>query len=557
MMYLKYTFYLLLCLLQIYTIFAQEHFQIECDSISNTDFGRRFCFFRHINNKTLQNVTFKPNSIADEKRELIFDNCTIDALPLGIFEYFPNIKTVYAWNIKLQNVTKEAFRNSKELRVLDLSKNHIGSLDEYAFYLARQLIELDLNQNMIQSIHVNAFSGLELLKILNLDNNRIQLLPANSFASLTQLRMIRLSHNSIKMIPVELFGQNIRLQELYLNDNAIEWMFGELTFRHLPNVNQFDLHNNPNANPGCCVINAQSIDIRNTNSKGCYVGSRTKQILANNNQITFIDSSDAILRNLEHVELANNRLYKMNNLTRFDKMIYLDLMNNTINDIDLRSFANMHRLEMLNLRNSGLSKIYYGMFSNKTKLKFLDISYNSLQHIDFRMFLTMKSLTKLHLDGNNLNKIDAAEIRKIFPSLSKISISENDWSCHSLASIIKYLESNGIELDSIDSTKNKENINGIPCATIVDTDTSTEIEVILNSNEFTVTRNKPDVTSYTTSTPASTLGDMSDKKYCNQDSNAFNMHLIRRLLELKYNIQNSIRSANEAAEKLEDILSLS
>lgn len=553
MMCLKYTF-LIIFLLQICGAFGNESIQIECDSISNTDFGRRYCFIRHMNNKTFHNVTFKPNSIADEKRELIFDNCTLDALPVGFFEYFPNIKTVYAWNIKLHNVTKEVFRNSNALSVLDLSKNNIEKLDEHTFSLANQLTELHLSKNLIQSIHVNAFSGLAQLKILNLDHNKIQLIPANCFTPLTQLKSIRLSYNSIKMIPVELFGQNLRLEDIYLNDNAIEWMFGELTFRHLAYVNKFDLHNNPNANPGCCVINAQRIDIRNTNSKGCYIGSRTKQLMANDNRIMFIDTNDATLTNLEHIELANNRLQKMHNLTRFDKMTHLDLMNNSINDIELTSFSNMHRLEVLNLQNSGLTRIQFGMFSHKSKLKFLDISYNDLRHIDFQMFVSMNSLKKLHLDGNSLNEIDAAEIRKIFPSLLKISISNNDWSCQNLASIIKNLESSGIELDSVDLTKNTENIKGVPCTTDINNN-----EVISEGNEITVTSKSPDDKSYAASIPTTspTPNDMSSKKYCDHGSDAFHFYLIHRLVELKTDIQNSIQSASEAAKKLEYLLNSS
>lgn len=560
-MCLKYNL-LLLCLLEIYGVATSENIQIECDSISNTDFGRRFCFIRHINNKTLDNVIFKPNPIADEKRELIFDNCTIDALPLGFFEYFPNVKTVYAWHIKLKNVTKEAFRNSKELLTVDLSKNHIGTLDEGAFSLAKQLTQLDLSMNLIESIHVNAFSGLEKLKTLNLDHNKLQFIPAYSLSPLTQLNTIRLSYNSIKMIPVELFTQNVRLQNIYLNDNAIQWIFGELTFQHLPNVNEFDMHNNPNASPGCCVINAQSINIQNTNSKGCYVGSRTKRILANNNQITFIDSNDATTTNLEHVELANNRLQQIVNLTRFEKLIHLDLMNNTIKDIDLITFANMFRLEVLNLRNSGLSKISYGMFSNKPDLKILDIAYNGLRYVDFQMFVSLKSLKQLHLDGNSLNKIDAEEIRKVFPSLTKIGISENDWSCTNLAAIIKHLESFGIELDSIDATTNTENIKGVPCTT--NTDSSTDNEVVSNGNGIVITRNEPDEKNHAVATAASvvsatstaTSSDTGDKEHCNQGPSAFHMHLIHYLFELRNDIQHSMQSVSETSKKLDYILNL-
>ncbi|XP_031632377.1 leucine-rich repeat-containing protein 15-like [Contarinia nasturtii] len=530
-MFLKHLFSYI-CVYCVYSFKTIKSTQIECDPISNTDFGRRFCFIRHINDGIIQNVTFKPNPIADEKRELIFDNCTLHFLPLGIFTNFPNIKTLYGWNIKLKNLTKEVFRNSKELFVLDFSKNNIGVLDTNTFHLAKSLNQLDLSRNQIQIIHTDAFTGLEQLKMLNLDNNKLQLIPANCFKPLIQLQTIRLSHNLIKMIPTELFEQNIYLHGIYLNDNAIEWLYGELTFRHLTRVNEFDLHNNPNANLGCCVINAQSIDIRNTNSIGCYIGSRTRRVVANNNHISYIDSYDAISTNLEYVDLANNQLQKILNLTRFESLIHLDLMNNTMDDIGLNSFANMHRLEILNLQNSGLSKIYFGLFSHKSKLKILDISYNNLGNIDFQMFVSMTSLLKLHLDGNNLTKIDATELRKIFPALSKMSISQNNWSCQHLASIIKYLESNGIALDSIDSTKNTENIKGIPCKS---NDESQIIEnpVSLKESDAEVSKQK----SVLTNIPG---GIAYDQKL--------------RLLQLKYVIQNTIESANEAGKKIENIL---
>lgn len=544
----KYNIFLFFCVLQVYSIYSIKNIQIECDSISNTDFGRRFCFFRHMNDGIIQNATFKPNPIADEKRELIFDNCTLDVLPYRIFEYFPNIETVYAWNIKLKELTKEVFRNSKELLVLDLSRNNIGKLDENTFYLAKHLTQLDLSRNEIQTIHTDAFSGLARLKVLNLNQNKLQLIPANSFGPLIQLRTIRLSHNLIKMIPVELFEHNIQLNDIYLNDNAIEWMFGELTFRHLPHVNEFNLHNNPNANLGCCVINAQSIDIRNTNSMGCYIGSRTKRVYANNNQISFVDSIDAISTHLEHVDLADNRLRKMINLTRFESLIHLDLTNNSINDIGLNSFAAMHRLELLNLRNSGLSKIYFGMFSNKSKLKTLDISYNRLGYIDFRMFISMKSLMNLRLDGNSLNKIDSTDIRKIFPTLSRISISENNWSCQNLATFVNYLD--GIKLDSFDSTRNTENIKGIPCTMSTNSDNESSTWSLKGSG-VTISK-QPEEKNYEIFTTG--LSDIDYRKSYEQSSKTSEMLQTLRLLELKYDIQSTIQSANEAAKKLENML---
>lgn len=550
-----------LCILQFIRIYSSENVEIECDAISsfglrivNTDFGRPFCFIRHLNQGILHHVTYKPNPISDAKREIIFDNCTLSELPLGLFQHFPHVKTMYVWNIRLRNVTKEVFRNSNELLSVDLSKNHIDQLASHTFSLTKKLTQLDLSQNRIETVHVDAFSGLEHLNILDLNNNKLQLIPANCFIPLTQLKTLRLGHNLIKMIPVELFAQNLRLQNIYLNDNDIEWLFGAQTFRHLTNVNEFDLHNNPIVNPAnCIVINAESIDIRDTNSMGCYIGSRTKRILANNNRISYIDCSNATATNLEHVDLANNRLTQMSNLTRFENLKHLNLRNNRIHDIGLNSFAQMHRLEVLNLQNSGLRKIYYGLFSHKLKLKVLDLSYNELGHIDFQMFMAMTSLVQLQLNGNNLNEMDADGIRRIFPALQQIGISQNDWSCQHLASIIKHLESNGITLNSIDIIENEENIKGIPCKSDTKNHPTTN-RITTQKNIITTESSQIEMSQ---EIRAFTAINVNERPPHDQRSNGTDMHLILRLFELKSDVQNTLQNANEVARKLDTILSQS
>lgn len=597
-----------ICILQLlFVVHSSENatIQIECDAISNTDFGRRFCFIRHMNQRVLpSNITYKPNSIADEKRELIFDNCTLNTLPLGIFEHYPHIKTVYAWNVQFKYILTEVFRDANELLTLDLSKNHIERIESNAFSLAAHLTQLDLSKNYIESMDVNAFAKLNQLNILNLKYNRLSLIPAMALVPLVQLKAIHLSFNSIKMVPVELFVHNLRLQTIHLNDNSIEWLFGEQTFRHLSNVNEFDLHNNPIVNFAGCIINAESIDIRNTNARACFVGPRTKRILASNNRIEFVDITTAGASTspattpptqLEHMDLANNRLNSIRNLTHFERLRYLDLTNNHLYDIGLNSFARMHQLEVLNLRNSGLAHIHFGMFSHKSRLRALDISHNELGRIDFRMFVAMKSLVQLHLNGNNLSELDATEIRRIFPALTKIGISQNDWSCHNLASIIKHLESNSIALEAIETTQNTENIKGIPCKsnddvrdggggengirnpigsgssnsgavavavvhdgndarkTIAENEITTRLIEIESSQEiqtFTSNDNNVNANEQQPAPPA--------PAHTNQPSNGTDiiMSLMVRLLELKYDVQNTIQNANEVGRKLDQILQI-
>lgn len=538
---------------------SMDNIQIECDAIStHTDFGRRFCFYRHIKIEPTTRVTIMENPIADEKNELIFDNCTLFTLPSGIFVQFPHIRTVYVWNVQLQLVKPEIFQNAKELFMLDLSRNRIEHLVAHTFSLAPNLQQLDLTKNLIRAIDVNTFSGLKRLNVLKLNENQLTLMPANVFAPLPQLKIIRLNHNLIKTIPMELFAENVQLENIYLNDNAIEWMVGEQTFRHLNSVREFDLHNNPILNLNCCVINAESIDIRHTNAKCCYIGRRTKRILANDNRISIIDIENGSSTQLQSfqlnfIDLANNKLTQMTNLTYFNELKYLDLSNNNqIADIGLNSFANMKQLELLNLRNSGLSRIYFGSFSHKPHLKRLDISYNLLNRIQINKFVSMPNLKSLYLDANNLSDIDITEMGKVFPSLTKIGISNNNWTCDNLASVIKYLDSNGIEFDSDGNVKNHENIKGIPCNNInsVDSDAVDKLLNYNNNKNFTSTSIETENEANLKNTSVSE-NEIKAQHKCKSE-----MELIIRLLDLKYQSQTAIDNARLVAEKVDNMIDL-
>lgn len=534
---------------------STDNIQIECDAIStHTDFGRRFCFYRHIKIEPTTRVKIMENPISNEKNELIFDNCTLFTLPSGIFVQFPHIRTAYVWNVQLHIVKPEIFQNANELSMLDLSRNQIEHLIGHTFSSAPNLKHLDLTMNRIRTIDVNTFSGLKNLNVLKLNENQLTLLPAMVFSPLPQLKTIRLNHNSIKTIPMELFAENVQLENIYLNDNAIEWMVGEQTFRHLNLVHEFDLHNNPIINLNCCIINAESIDIRHTNARGCYIGGRTKRMLANDNQISIILIERNSSAQLQHIDLANNKLTQMTNLTQFNELTYLDLSNNNqIVDIGLNSFANMKRLNVLNLRNSGMNRIYFGSFSHKLHLKRLDISYNQLNRIDFQMFVSMPKLKSLYLDGNNLNDIDMMEIGKLFPSLTKIGISNNNWTCDNLASIIKYLDSNGIELESDGIVKNHENIKGIPCNNnVINAIDSVAIDELVNNNNNITSNTSIEMENEMSLKTASVAENESKAHHqCNNK-----MELIIRLLDLKYQTQNAIDNARLVAEKVDNMINL-
>lgn len=526
----------------------------ECDAISNTDFGRRFCFFRHMTAvDDVTNSMIVPNEIADEKRELIFDNCTLHTIPRGVFQQFPHIKTIYAWNAQFQILDGEAFRFADELNSVDVSRNAITTLQARTFIWATHLKRLELSKNLLATIDVDAFAGLDHLETLHLDNNRLDFLPATAFSPLRQLKTIRLDHNAIKSISVEQFVRNVGLQNIRLNDNAIEWLLGEQTFRHLSHVIEFDLHNNPITNLRTVVINAQSIDIRHTNAMACFVGARTKRLLASDNRITFIDTQNGSVANLQYIDLANNRLASIQNVTHFDGLTHLDVSNNQIVDIGLNTFAGMLHMEYLNLRSSGFNHIYFGSFSHKLHLKTLDIAFNGLQHIDFHMFVPMPSLRNLHLDGNNLTNIDVSEVRKLFPALKIIGISMNDWQCANLAEAIKYLESNGVAVDTDGAIRNAENIKGIPCRA-ADSKSQTFNSAIESSDDPSHTTEIQRVSNADEHNTLESHAQRETMAKCQSVNNVVDSEAFVRLIDLKYQTLNAIDAVQSISDKLENII---
>lgn len=434
--------------------------EISCDSISDYLRGRQYCIIKRLSGDANTKFKYVPSFFATFKTELVFDMCNLSSIPKGIFKAFPNLKTMYTWNSGIETVWKNDFRNALQLRVIDLSKNRIKEIMDSTFFWAIDLEFIDLSENIIEKIEKNAFHGLINLRTLYLQNNVINELIPRIFDLLPMIETLHLNDNAIPSIDANLFAKNTKLKSILLNDNHIKTISGT-TFQHLQQLEHFDMHNNPTEDLDLLIVDAAYTNIRNINCMGCYIGRRTKKLLASHNNISYIIQNRTGM--VLDLDLSNNNLFSVKNLTKLDHLKNLDLSENHIQDIDVQTFANMTDLETLKLKHSGLNQISFGLFSHKAKLRVLDISFNSLRTIDLKMFTAITDLRSLYLEGNNLTELNLSEIKQYFPLLTKIGISKNNWQCGNLAETIKILESSSIELNSVGLTKQTSNIKGIPC----------------------------------------------------------------------------------------------
>lgn len=214
-------------------------------------------------------------------------------------------------------------------------------------------------------------------------------------------------------------------------------------------------------------------------SQNAFSGALNLKILdLSRNVISFIDPlafgdlHSAKILNLSYNKLSNQSFSSDESIMSIDWTIesleVLDLSHNTImyyDSLPYQSFAGLKNLETLYLQHNHIS-LDYGAFSSNRNLRTLDFSYNSNPYFDFNILLSVRKLEKIYLNGNGIwHSIDLSGIRSSFPSLTSIAISNNSFTCDSLASIVKKLDTIGIEIsvDDDEFVTNARNIRGVKC----------------------------------------------------------------------------------------------
>lgn len=207
-------------------------------------------------------------------------------------------------------------------------------------------------------------------------------------------------------------------------------------------------------------IDSWKISIQRTNSTFYLVHQSVAVLDASYNQISNIQFE--INSRLTELNLSNNNLSSMKNITHLHGLQHLDLSFNSIKDFGIFSFLEMNDLHVLNLRKSGSTHVRFGMFSVQEKLIFLDLSDNNLKEINFdKLFIPMLSV--LHIGGNQLTNIDDFSLESNLPNLTAIDISRNHFACKDLVKIVRFLSLLHIDLHSDDWVKNSSNVAGVNC----------------------------------------------------------------------------------------------
>ena len=369
-----------------------------------------------------------------------------------------------SWNALTTSVLGSGFQATTQLVTLDLTGNHLVSLDAAVFRSAstwdsetphylnlsscglRHLHEqalstlpplaaLSLSGNpelpgqevlaALQHLDVTSLQTLHLahmnlsntedffmrfdyraLTRLDLSHNLLPSLSPRSFYYLETLRLLDLSHNLLAEVP-DLSGLN-QLQQLHLAHNAIDSLEPH-AFEALAALQVLDLSHNCLAAvseaPFETFWDLHTLDLRSNQLR----------------QFSLLTG----LESLETLLLADNLLADLGMIARLHNLRTLDLSHNLITSLPPTLFARGQELEVANFSRNIITSVHPSAFSASSP-SILDLSLNKLwklQHYGWR------SITQLHLQGNLISNVTRTALAGL-TSLTQLNLADN--SIHTL-----------------------------------------------------------------------------------------------------------------------------
>ncbi|XP_062911156.1 leucine-rich repeat transmembrane protein FLRT3 [Mobula hypostoma] len=182
-----------------------------------------------------------PTNIPKYIKELHLQENNIRAISLDSLSKIPYLERLHLDDNSVSAVSIEegAFRDSKYLRLIFLSRNHLSSIP---IGLPSTIEELRLDDNRIATISEDALRHLKGLKRLVLDGNLLsnqglQGKVFNNLVNLTELSLVRNVLTSPPVLPIS------SLQKLHLQENHIN-LIPTNAFSYLRQLHRLDLSNN-------------------------------------------------------------------------------------------------------------------------------------------------------------------------------------------------------------------------------------------------------------------------------------------------------------------------
>lgn len=367
------------------------------------------------------NLTFVPQVLNTTERLLLSFNYIKRLTTTS----FPFLEKLWLLEIGAQftslTIDKEAFRNLPNLRLLDLGKNQIDFLHPDAFQGLHHLSELRLFYCGLSEVVLKDgyFRNLVSLTHLDLSRNHIHSLELHpSFRELNSLQSLDLSFNNIPSACEQdlqpLQGKTISF--LNLADNNLYRMYRGVSMDWEKCMNPF---RNIVLETLDVSQNGWSVDlIRNFNNaiNGSKIASLVLQHhvmgpgfgfnnLKDPDRDTFLGLAQSSVIDLD---LSHGSLFTLNSqlFAVLKELKVLNLAFNKINTIAENAFQGLDNLQVLNMSNNLLGELYNFHFHGLPKVAYIDLQKNHIGIIQDQTFAFLDKLSTLDLRDNALKTMN-------------------------------------------------------------------------------------------------------------------------------------------------------
>lgn len=409
------------------------------------------------------------------------------------------IRTLMLRNSQISRISNTTFRGLQKtnLTVLDLSKNDLSVIENYAFATLPHLEYLSLEENPIAHLTPQTFSGLSNVTFLNLRKSfggaKHSKIEDFSFQPLMQLENLIMDDNSFSGITEHLFIGLISLKYLSLCRCSIglktitNTTFSSLTdsplislnltesgiselqsraFSQLKHLKVLEVGRN-NIDQELTGNEFKGLD----NIEVIYI-SYNKRLILTSDSFRFVPSLKRLLmrklsmtnlnlspspfralQNLTVLDVSNNNIANMQEEI-FDGLLNLEILNLEHNNLArLWKSANpggpvlflkgLFGLNIVRLSNNGLDEIPLPAFKGLSQLKQLELQSNMLNLLRPSLFEDQVSLTMLNLQKNLVTTVEKDVFGPVFKTMENLYMGFNpfDCTCESIAYFVNWLNS--------------------------------------------------------------------------------------------------------------------
>ncbi|CAG00898.1 unnamed protein product [Tetraodon nigroviridis] len=351
----------------------------------------------------------------------------------------------------------------RHIHMLDLSHNQVQNLSQETLAYRTGFRHLNLQANQIHFIQPGLFRDMADLKVLDLSRNHLSafalsktnLGPLTSVESLDlssnglftgmsdyflsespSLESVSLSSNSITRVAENTFSGSSALTRISLHNNVI-LEIEDGAFDSLAHLTELDLSKNSIA----CIADFNLCNLKvlnlSKNSLELFQSARSAELY----KLLSLDLSENKMSHfpllpqtniLEHLDVSRNRIQSVNVTdgpeTRSKAILthlkFLDLSFNQLRSLPESFFYCMLSLKVLKVSNNCISSFSVSAESVLSTVEFMDLSYNSLQSLTFGRN-TLRSLEELLLQGNHLATVDH-QIFQGLPNLKHLQLQQNN-----------------------------------------------------------------------------------------------------------------------------------